>query len=479
MKKYSLAFSLFILSVVIAVFSCTKINEATELGSNLIPGVDNVHTFEVSLNAVTNNLLFTDSTKVLYTDAVALGDINDPEFGHTHANFCFNIDPPAFGAYPFITRPDSLPAIDSVVLSLAYAGAYGDTLGNGVQTVTVFEIPSVPGLRADTPLYRYNDPSSDLTGPQLSIGSTTYTIRNLHDSIPVTTPGDTVNKKVANVVRIKLNPSLGTRFAQFDTTSGSNGGYHSDSLFRSLFNGLAIKSDNSGNALAYFNLADAKTKLTIYYRYKKNGVDTTASLDFRHSINGQSNYIKTEPGGNWAGAINNPAADKIYLQSSPSDSYASIFIPSLNNFGNKVIHRAEIIASKIPSVLDNAFSAPPRLMLDKINNSGDTAAVLQNDLVVGANGSIEFNTFGGTIQNDNTYRFNITRHVQGIVTRHEPNDTLRLYAPLRTVVFASNLGYKISLPVSNRIANGRIVFGSGSYGDSTRRLRLRIIYSDL
>lgn len=30
-------------------FSCTKINEATELGDDLIPAVDNVNTFDTTL----------------------------------------------------------------------------------------------------------------------------------------------------------------------------------------------------------------------------------------------------------------------------------------------------------------------------------------------------------------------------------------------------------------------------------------------
>src|SRR6266540_5566448 len=91
--------------------SCKKINEATQLGDDLVPAVDNIHTFEVSLNAITNNVLFNDSTKVLYNDLVALGDIDDPEFGPTHTNINFNITPSSFGTYPFV-KNDSV-SIDS------------------------------------------------------------------------------------------------------------------------------------------------------------------------------------------------------------------------------------------------------------------------------------------------------------------------------------------------------------------------------
>ena len=138
--------------------SCKKINEATELGGDLIPAVDNVHTFEVSLSSVTRNILFSDSTKVLFTDRVALGDLNDPEFGNTHANFDFNIVPSTVGSYPFLNK-DSVE-IDSVVLSLAYRAAFGDTLNNGMQTVRVYEIAQNAPFY-DTTLYKYTDPNSD------------------------------------------------------------------------------------------------------------------------------------------------------------------------------------------------------------------------------------------------------------------------------------------------------------------------------
>jgi hypothetical protein len=105
--------------------------------------------------------------------------------------------------------------------------------------------------------------------------------------------------------------------------------------------------------------------------------------------------------------------------------------------------------------------------------------MFQNDLVTDANGNIGYASFGGTLLSDNTYRFNISRYVQGLITRHEPNDTMRLYAPLRTNLYNSNFKTTLTLPVIDAIAKGRVVLGGSSHADSTMRLRLRIIYSDL
>ena len=485
MKKFSPAFVFLIVSFFLVLFSCKRINEATELGGDLIPAVDNVNTFEVSLNTLTKNSVLTSFIKndsghrVYYSDQVALGDINDPEFGHVHANFCFNVSAPNYGSYPFLPRRDSLPAIDSVILSLRFTGAYGDTISNGIQTITVHEIPFTgpsTGLKGDS-LYRYSDPASDFTGPQ--VGSKTYTISTLDDSNDVVKPGGTF--KVANVVRVKLDVSIGNKLAQMDTSSGSTGGYKNDSVFKTIFNGLQVKASNTGNALSYFSLTDTATKLIVYYRYKLNNKDTTAIVEYSHRTNGQSNYVNVQPGGNWATSLSNPASDKIYIQSSPSGSYASIVIPDLNTFGNKVIHRAEIVATKIPSANENIFTPPFRLFLDRYRTSaaGDSSYLFEKDLLLGNDGSIGYQSFGGTI-NKNLYRFDITRYVQGIVTRHERNDTLRLWAPLRVWEYSTiSRGYEKNLPVNSRVAEGRVVLAGGSYTDPGSRLRLRIVYSNL
>ena len=486
MKKFSPAFVFLSISFILVLFSCKKINEATDLGGDLIPGVDNVNTFEVSLNAVTKNSILTSFIKndsahrVEFSDIVGLGDINDPEFGHVHANFCFNLSASAYGSYPFLPRRDTpFHPIDSVVLSLRFAGAYGDTLSNGIQTVNVYEIPySGPGSSlSEDSLYRFNDPASDFNGTTL-LGSKTFTVRTLAtDSPTVINPLDTF--KVGNVVRIRLDPSLGNKLVQMDTANNANGGYHNDSLFKTIFNGLAIKCVNGGNSLSYFNLTDTATKLIVYYRYNANGKDTArAMVQYYHSTNGQSNYVNVQPGADWAASLNNASADKIYIQSSPSGSYASIAIPDLSTLGNKVIHRAEIIATKVSSAGENiGFTPPPRLLLDRIRNNTDSSYLFEKDLVLGSDGSIGYDLFGGTIKN-NTYHFNITRYVQGIVTRHERNDTLRLWAPLRSWEYdVSRAGY-IQIPVNSRIAEGRVVLAGGNYPDPNTRLRLRIVYSN-
>jgi hypothetical protein len=353
--------------------SCKKINEATELGSDLIPEVDNINTFELLLETETDNSLLNDTTDLVYQDDAAIGSLNDPEFGKTEGSAYFSISSAAgYPKYPFLNKSGSV-AIDSVVLSLSYEGGYGDTLGT--QTLRVFELDPSANLKNDTTLYKFSGNTFPTIGPEL--GSKTFSISALKDSLTITRPRDT--QKVANVVRIPLNKSLGDRLASFDTINTNNGGFYSDSIFQTLFKGLAVKADASGNALTYFDIFNTdKSRLIVYFRSTKDGKTDTSSAIFSHSAKsfsgftypaGVANIVKRTPGGNWSTYLTNglPKDDKLFIQSSPG-SVGAIKIPALDNMPNRVVHLAELIVYRLPATQDNIFTTPPLLYLDRINN---------------------------------------------------------------------------------------------------------------
>jgi hypothetical protein len=473
---------------VVLFFSCTKINEATELGGDLIPAVDNVNTFDTTIDISGAYFPFDDSSKHLITENMALGKTNDPVFGSTTADIYFNLSSTLYGTYPYITafpsHPDSLQ-IDSVVLSLSYSGSYGDTTVGTQLGVQVVEIEKNNGFN-DTTLYRFDSPGFTTTGPVL--GSKTFGFRGFKDTTYLEQKKGVITKAV-NVLRIPLNKSLGQRLAAYDTTSSANGGYKNDTTFRKLFRGLAVKTTTaSGNgALAYVNLSDvANSRLFVYFRVKKNGVADTLSATYTHATYSQANSIKRIAGGDYLANFSQRSSQKLFVQSSPMGSYVGMAVPELAAFPNKVIHRAELIAYKVTSnsVSDNFFAGPERLLLDHKgqNNSKDSAYLFENDLQPGLDGSLNFALFGGTLRSDNSYHFNITRYIQGIVTRKDRNDSLRLYAPFRSNLFAKNLGangQSISIQNLTNIASGRVVLANGNFPDPSKRLRMRIIYSNL
>ena len=462
--------------------SCKKINEATELGADLIPAVDNINTFERALNTLTDNRLLNDSAELFLSDFIAIGNLNDPEFGNTTASGFFNISRTAFGFYPFIaTKPDSV-SIDSVVLSLGYAGFYGDT--NSTQTVRVFEIDPTSNFN-DTTLYKFSTSPSNFKTVGSQLGSKTFKVSDLNDSMTIFRKRDT--SKVINVLRIPLTKTLGDRFKLYDTLTA----FKNDSAFKTFFKGFALKVEN-GNTLTYINLQDqAKSKLIIYFRAIRNGITDTSSAEFFHLAgvppvlrrspanfrNGQANTIERKPAGNYLAALNSISIEDqtLFIQSTPG-SYAAIKIPSLDTFTNKIINRAELIATRLPSTGDNIFLPPPILFIDKINAANDSAFVFQNDILDNA-GNLDYNRFGGRLRSDGTYRFIITRYIQDIVTNRSANQNIRLYAPVRATLNIPRSNQNTLIEVNDLVANGRVVIAGGNHPDPALRLRLRIVYT--
>lgn len=457
--------------------ACRKINDATELGSGLIPPIDNINTFETFLDVEADNLLLNDTNKVYYADLHALGYIsNDPEFGSTKGESYFNVSYGNYMLNPFYNK-DSVLAIDSVVLSLGYDSYYGDT--TSTQTIRVFEIAQNAGFN-DTTLFRYNQPAFATTGPEL--GSKSFQVQTLDDTILHIRKRDTT--KLVNVLRIPLSNSLGDRFKLLDTTNTANGGYRNDSIFKTIFRGLAIKPDNNGNALTYIKPSDnINTRLTVYFQVKRNGVIDTTSVDFVHSSGGQANPIERNAAGGWNNYLANAGTndDLLYIQSTPG-SYGLLRIPALDTFSNAVIHRAELIATPIRSTQDQVFTQQYALFLDQVNTTGDTVSTFDRDMSLSDNFSnftYDITTFGGQIKADSTYRFNISRYMQNIVTNRATNYKLRLYTPVRTFVYSPIYKYINQIYVTDQPAYGRIVLAGGSYINPAKRLRVRVVYSKL
>ncbi len=468
--------SLFFLSILLLFNACRKINEATTLGSELIPPVDNINTFETVLDAKTKTSFFDDTTKLVFTQSVVLGHINDPKFGATTADVYFNVAPAVVYSNPFAPL-DSFLSIDSVVLSLAYTGAfYGDT--NLQHTVSVYEIAQSAAFE-DTTVYRFDTPT-DFTVVPGPLGSKTFAVKNLRDSIRILQNGDTT--RAANVLRIPLSNSIGERFKTFDTSLASTGGFRNDSIFYTLFKGLAIKSSATGNALVSLNLSNqTSTKLTVYFKRTKNNVPTPSSAEFYHVGNGQANLIQRQISGSaYETNIATSDAERIFLQATTGSkgSYGGIKIPDLDTFKNSIIHLAELIITPVDVVQDEKLTAPI-LYLDhkRIANNRDSLLFFGKDLF-DLTGNFN-STFGGTTQSDGKYRFNITRYIQDVVTKRELNDSLRLFAPLQVTYRTAATTQPLIVPGNQNPGFGRVVLGGGAFPDAAQRMKLRIIYSKI
>jgi hypothetical protein len=491
-KQLALTFGTIITSLLILI-SCRKINEATTLGDDLIPPVDNITTFDTLLDVE----VFTDSFTLATDSAYAyspfdhfLGQItNDPLFGKTNAQIFLELKPDSY-RHTFLNKPDSL-FIDSVVLVLDYKETYGDT--TVPQTINVSEIGGqISDFRYDT-VYKFRES----TIPKLGLlGSRTFEPRLLNDSVKA------YQDTTKNQLRIRLNDAFGQRLLNYDTT-GSTGAYTSDSNFRQNFKGFALESVSGGNALMGFLLTGPNTKLAIYYQYYKNGItnkDTAVEYFTFTSSSASANYVTRDYSGTpFAAVAGGTSPDNFaFIQNTPG-TFANISIPGLGSLSNRIVHRAELIMEQAYHPSDTLFLPPPRLYVDAFDPAISKYRTVPFDLSydissdqsnIDAFGGAPFRALDPLGKSIYTWRFNLSRYVQRIVNGTQPAYGLRVYAPVYTFNYFGGTGTDPGLqivirPNSTREFTGTPVIGRVRLhgGDPThtnpQRMRLRIVYSKI
>ena len=490
-------------------WSCTKL-DTTSIGSDLLPAVDNINTFADTLDINTLQGVFNDTTKLTVSNTAenyVFGKTNDPVLGQTNARLFIQLKP-SFYPYYIGSPGDTIIAIDSIVLCLAYKAIYGDTL-TPIQ-LQVNAVSSGPQFEWDS-LGTYSLPSLRTVSYAPAVDAEVLGSASVNlQSLPVYQLIGKKKDSVINQIRIKLD-GAGPEAAAFRQgilqADSLHGIYSRDTLFRAFNNGFAI-SMSAGNALIYTQISDPMTRLEIHYK-RKNGTAVPLDTSFTNFVynNGSGGDASPRRGSvadqilRNRNALPNPGDQEIYLQTAPG-TYASLKIPGLTDYPNRIIHRAEIMMEEIPSdpVSDSYFKAPNYLYLDLVD-SGSTAKwkpvyhdlnpsfLYDPDYKSGlpyypTSGQVDFSYFGGTktLVADasvpgglrSTFSINITRYVQQIATRQTPNYELRLFAPYN-LIYPQYAATVISYP--NLVAAGRVRLGGGHAVDPKYRMHLRILYS--
>jgi hypothetical protein len=484
----SIRFILFCFSLLFIVSSCKKLNEATDLGGDVIPGADGVNTFDTSLTSLqAYNHIFDplkDSIRLGFGNDQILGNIsNDPLFGKTNAKVFLQLKPETYPwSFSGIYNKDSLE-IDSVVLVLGWNGSYGDT--NAPQKVNVKEIDQFSDFRVDSFL-TIRDPGPSAT---TLLGTKTFNPSNLKDSVKAfqdTTTGQ---------LRIRLDNSFGQRLLNYDTAHA----YANDSAFNTYFKGFAIEPDQTvGNAVMAFGIyQNPKTKLAIYYRYRKNGLwnPTVNYFLFKPGSSANHNYVnRFDFAGTPLLTASNTAGedDLVYIINTPG-SYATVKIPALRDLSNRIIHRAELIVEQVYSSSDNMFTLPDALMLDVYDSTLGDYKFIPYDFNPDNNGNVNpaFGLYGQTTADGvgnpiRVWKFDITRYVQNILTKQEPLHNFRLYTTqtaygwIKNGVLTNSGGYRttrVGANINSRFVFGRVRLGGGNH--PTQKMRLRLVYTKI
>lgn len=480
-------------------WGCTKI-DTTQLGADLIPAVDNIHTFADTLNIIGQKEPIIDTTKLFNTENHVLGSINnDPVFGKTKADLFLQLKPGIF-PYFFGNSKDTIndsqvpgTGFDSIILCLAYKGYYGDS--NLVQNLSVYSLDLNTSNFKDSS-YRLNfQPDVPYTN---LIGQASIKPVDVSKQVLFSYGKDSVK----NQIRIKLSNSFLNTITSFDSVvTGSKNAFRSDSLFKTMFKGFAVVADNGspGNGLFYISLTDPLTRLEIHYTKKNiSPVDTTYSTwsfatgsVFNISPSAHANYLVRDNTG--SESVSAPQANALYIQTAPG-SAINLSIPALTNYPNRIIHRAEIFIEQIPGnpTIDKVLTAPNYLYLDLIDDTANPKKYKPVYYDLSPNSfynpddkvsffpstGVDYNYFGGYLRTltdaqgtRSFYTFNLTRYVQNMITRKDINYKLRVYAPYNLNYYGFNLTY------SNGLAHGRVKVGNGN--NPNYKMRMRIVYSNL
>ncbi|HTH32675.1 MAG TPA: DUF4270 family protein [Lacibacter sp.] len=477
--------------ILLLISSCTKL-ERTTLGGDLLPGTDRLTTDTIILPVVTTNYLEVDSSYIAKADQHLLGFVNDPMFGTTTASMYLQLLPTLY-PFTYAVAKDSL-FLDSCVLSLSFAGAYGDT--SAVSKVNVYKITD-PTFKSNR-VYRITEAPDFSTGDFL--GTASFTVGDIRRPYRAAYKADSV----INQLRIRLSDAFGRLLLDQDNI---NGAFKNDTTFKNFLNGLAIVTDSvtSGNVINYFQLTGETTRLNLYYRQRnREGKDdtTVARFTFVNDTIRSANANKIHR--NYAGSTAQPVINAgtpsslVYVQAAPGTA-VRVSIPGLDTLSNRpyIIHRAELVAQQVyqgPLSIENMF-VPPFLHMSSFSTTGAVEPIpfdqqyymalatsngasylnLQSDTMY----TLDFDyTGGGTnFVRDAAnnliaeYRLNMTSYLQNLVNNKATKRDFKLSAPY-IVHFTAK---KASASYLNPLAYGRVQLGGGSH--PTQKMYVRIYYS--
>jgi hypothetical protein len=485
-----------ILSVIITilVIGCTKL-DTTSIGTDVIPEVDNVNTFADTIDIITTQGAFEgiykDSTKLSLTEEYVIGKLNDPLLGSTEANLFLQLKPPFYPYYIGVQPKDTIVQADSAVLCLSFKAFYGDS--TQPLQFQVYEISEDAHGEWDSVFnYRTINYAPLLNTPISAVK--TVDIRQMEKFVKLG-KSDSINYQI----RIKLNDAFKDSLFRRDTTR--NKAFLADSLFRIYNNGFAVKAI-SGNALLYVNLLESQTRLELHYKRKNGGAVDTAYSNFYFNSGLQGEIIRRSSVANNIIRNRNPLPSgdqELYLQTTPG-TFANLEMPALTNYGNKIVHRAELQISQIPDPInDKIFLESNYLYLDLIDTGANKWKPVYFDLnpssaydpdfkTIGypyfpSNGDVDLNYFGGYLRKRQTsmgaqgyYNINLTRYIQQLATKKTTNYKMRLF-PAHSFSYPQYSSTVI--PYRNPIAFGRVRVGGGANPNPQYRMRLRVVYSKI
>lgn len=448
-------------------FSLVACKEKSTIKPDLIPGVDNINTFEVNDLALSVKNTYFDSlqTNIYAYPLVAIGGItNDAFFGRTMAGAYMQFIPPSQN----FTFPANV-VMDSAVISMPYMSfSYADTNRTNAAHALKLKAYEITDNFSDTSIkyYTFNRLAYDIS----DVGSGTITVKSLSDTAVVLASGDTVKR----LLRMRVD-GLTDRFKNMSAADLA-----STTAFLSHFKGIYLAPDTNvtQNTIAYFGMTAGnsavanydRAQLEFYYHTATDNKAIRAFFKFNPTycsfFNGiYRNYTATPAFSYFNSQTVNH--DSLLIQTYPGFR-SDLTIKLDNKIPPSVINKATITLTALKTGDDARFNAPPQLIVTVINDDGTERIIsdlLNND---GSSNPSGQNFVGGsatTVKINGTdfvqYTLNIPREFQKAISAGKTELKLRI---------ASSVNYPGSF---------RMVAGGPNSSNPDTRLKLNIIYTKL
>ncbi len=401
------------------VFILPSCNEMDSIGLDLIDNRIQLSTTDtVTVIAYTQK---EDSLSVSGADFHLLGFTNDPLFGKVKASIFTEALPSSLPPTVVSISPDSL-VIDSVILSLAYAGYAGDLqVAYNVRVHELMDVIPLDSLYSNTTIE---------TKREITINNPVLQPMNPQDTLYL---GDD-SIMVPAQARLSLDQEFGRRFiVHMDSLNGQDAGYSTNDQFRQYFKGFLIEVDEpelSGSML-FINLTNSNSRFQIYYR--KLGSETQYAYvmplgdalgrRFTNFDNFQdqfsSNLINEQLQGDTL------KGDSLLFIQSMATYRTKIQLPHFTKFiedqNNEIaINSARLILPVEESMLpDSTFKALSLILFAEDPETPGRFVNLEDQFVTTG-------YFGGNLDEEKmNYSFNITKHLQSILD--DPSKITPLY----------------------------------------------------
>lgn len=453
-------------------FSFAACNEDSVIKPDLVPPVDNIHTFAMTIDSfgVTLQPGYFDSIRLdAYDNPIAvIGSMIDPFFGKTTAGLYLQVTPPSAN----YTFPDDIAGFDSVVLALPYYPySYGDTTNpaGNYQTIDVYRI-----VQNDFNLYGSNDTTqlpyytfNSLNIDPLPLGSKLVSLSSLTTDSVTYPSGSTVG----NTLRIKFsNTALATEFKGLDTAILKD-----NNSFTNYFKGFYIAPDTTDAAanqrrLSYFYLGDANTtastdfaRLEIFY-HESDGTSKNIFFLFKPGGSAFFSGIKRKYTSYPVSSITNNLTtyhDSIVVQSFPG-LYTYVTINNIQKIPKAIINKATLTLTSLNAAGSDTFYTSSGIIPNGVNDDGSLYTIsdyLDNagtSTSVNIGGTLQYVTLNG--QKHAQYQINIPRELQQAILSGKDHIKLRL-------------AFQLSYPGAYRFLAG------GVNGDENTRLKFDVVYT--